>query len=335
MNKCFMKNDQLLKKIYALFAIQTIKLLGYYFFLVGSFVFLSGCLGDDLDIVSELNQDFEGITAVEVDGSFMDVEYIGESGKQFLNLNAVLRSNSDRRYELKYRIVGSTLQVYIESNSGLFLGGARGEGLIKLSGPRNMKLDLEAGSGNVEASNVVATETNFQLGSGSITARNITSPRIFLDMSSGTGKIEEITGLVEANVVSGKLELIRVDGDVKADGSSGEIIFQDINGMVDANMSSGKLEMTNVKALGQINVSSGQLFATNTGLSPQTTLKASSGNIYIQTFSNLEDYNFNITSGSGTVRVGDSQSTGTLNINNGSAHTVRGEVSSGKIEIVN
>ena len=330
-----MKNDQSLKKVNELFSIQTMKLLGYYFFLVGSFVTLSGCLGDDLDIVSEVDQDFEGITAIEVDGTFMDVTYLGESGKQFLNLSAELRSNSDRRYELKYRIVGSTLQVYIESNSGLFLGGARGEGFIKLSGPRNMKLDLKAGSGNVEASNVVATENKFQVGSGSITARNITSPQIFLDISSGTGKIEEIAGLVEANVVSGRLELIRVDGDVEADGSSGEMIFRDINGILEANMSSGKLEMTNVKALGQINVSSGQLFATNSGLSPQTTLKASSGNIYIQTFSNLEDYNFNITAGSGTVRVGDSQSTGTLNINNGSAHTVRGEVGSGKIEIVN
>lgn len=323
------------KKISGLFSIQIMKLLGYYFFIMGSFVFLSSCLGDDLDIVSEVNQDFEGITAVEVDGAFMDVEYSGESGKQFVNLNAVLRSNSDKKYELKYRIAGSTLQVYLESNSGLFLGGARGEGLIKLSGPRNMKLDLEAGSGNVEASNVVATETNFQVGSGSIFASNITSPQIFLDLSSGGGKIEDIAGMVKANVSSGKLELIRIDGDIEADGSSGEIIFQDINGMVEANISSGKLEMTNVKALAEINVSSGQLFATNTGLSPQTTLKASSGNIYIQTFSNLEDYNFNITAGSGTVRVGDSQSNGTLNINNGSAHTVRGDVGSGKIEIVN
>lgn len=303
--------------------------------LFGSFMLLSSCLGDDLTLVSEINQDFEGITNVEVDGSFMEVQYIGESGKQVLNLDAVLRSNSDKKYEVKYRIVESTLQVYIETNKGLFNGGAKGEGYIKLTGPRNMKLDLEAGSGKVDAQNVVATETKLQIGSGTITARNITSPQIFLDMSSGSAKIEDITGLVKATVSSGKLELQKIDGDVDADASSGEVILKEINGLVKSNISSGKIEMTNVKSIGQINVSSGQLFATNSGLSPQTTLKASSGIIYIQTFSNLGDYNYNITAGSGTIRVGESQSTGTLNINNGSAHTIRGELGSGKIEIVN
>jgi hypothetical protein len=77
------------------------------------------------------------------------------------------------------------------------------------------------------------------------------------------------------------------------------------------------------------------VFATATGLSAETSLKASSGNIYIQTLSNLKNFNFNISSGSGLVRVGDSQSSGNLVINNGSANTIRGEVSSGKIEIVN
>lgn len=330
-----MKRTQVLHGVNSLLSIKKIDFFLFQLFLFGSLVFLSGCLGDDLSLVSEINQDFEGITNVEVDGSFMEVQYIGESGKQVLNLNTVLRSNSDKRYEVKYRIVGSTLQVYIDTNKGLFSGGAKGEGSIKLTGPRNMKLDLEAGSGKVDAQNVVATETKLQVGSGAITARNITSPQISLNVSSGTAKIEDITGLVKATVVSGILELSRIDGDVETDGSSGQIIFKDINGLVKSNISSGKIEMTNVKSIGQINASSGQLFATNSGLSPQTTLKASSGNIYIQTFSILGEYNYNITAGSGTIRVGDSQSTGTLNINNGSAHTIRGEVGSGKIEIVN
>jgi|GEM_PF-272331 len=330
-----MKTTQVLDGGHSVYSNKKTNLFFSHLILLGSLLFLTSCLDDNLSVVSEVNQDFEGITNVEVDGSFMEVQYIGESGKQLLNLNAELRSNSNKKYEVKYRIVGSTLQVFIETNKGLFSGSAQGEGYIKLTGPRNMKLDLEAGSGKVDVQNVVATETKLQVGSGSVTAKNITSPQISLDVSSGTAKIEEITGLVKATVSSGKLEINRIDGDVVADGSSGQILFKDINGRVDSNISSGKIEMTNVKSIGQINVSSGQLFATNSGLSPQTNLKASSGNIYIQTFSDLRGFNFNITAGSGTVRVGDSQSSGTLNINNGSAHTIRGEVSSGKIEIVN
>jgi hypothetical protein len=314
------------KKVYQFFS---------HLILLGSLLFLSSCLDDNLSVVSEINQDFEGITNIEVDGSFLEVQYIGESGKQVLNLEAELRSNSNKRYEVKYRIVGSTLQVFIETNKGLFSGSAKGEGYIKLIGPRNMKLDLEASSGKVDIQNVVSTETKLQVSSGSVTAKNITSPQISLNVSSGTAKIEDLTGLVKATVSSGKLEIYRIDGDVDADGSTGQIIFKDINGLIKSNISSGKIEMTNVKFIGQINVSSGQLFATNSGLSPQTNLKASSGNIYIQTFSDLRGFNFNITAGSGTVRVGDSQISVTLNINNGSSHTIRGEVGTGKIEIVN
>jgi hypothetical protein len=330
-----MKTTQVFNGGHSFYSNKKVNLFFSHLILLVSLLILSSCLSDDLSVVSELNQDFEGITDVEVDGSFMEVQYVGESGKQVLNLNAVLRSNSDKKYEVKYRIVGSTLQVFIETNNRLFSGGAKGDGYIKLTGPRSMKLDLEAGSGSVDAQNIVSTQTKLQVGSGSVTAKNITSPQISLDVSSGTAKIEDITGLVKATVSSGKLEINRIDGDVDADGSSGQIILMDINGMVESNISSGKIEMTNVKSIGQINVSSGQLFATNSGLSPQTNLKASSGNIYIQTFSDLRSYNFNITAGSGTVRVGDSQSSGTLNINNGSAHTIRGEVGSGKIEIVN
>jgi hypothetical protein len=134
---------------------------------------------------------------------------------------------------------------------------------------------------------------------------------------------------------SGNLELVRVDGDVDAENSSGQIKLSEINGIANVSVSSGKIVLSKVKALGKATLSSGQLFATETGLSAATSLKASSGNIYIQTMSDLKGFNFNISSGSGSVKVGDSRSSGNLVINNGSANTIRGEVNSGKIEIVN
>lgn len=298
-------------------------------------LFLSSCLSDDLSLVSEFQEDFQGVTKVEVDGEFLEVQYVGESGRQTLNLDVQLRSNSNRKFEVEYRLTGSTLRVYLETNNRLFSGSAKGEGVILLTGPRSMLLDLEAGSGKITVKNVVNPSASLQVNSGEIIAQNLAIPRLQLNINSGKGKLEDILGEIEANVTSGKIELLRVEGDVQVEVSSGEVIVKDHNGILNANANSGKIELTNVKGIGNVSVSSGQLFATNSGLSPQTALKASSGNIYIQTFSNLGDFNFNITTGSGSAKVGDAESSGALNINNGAANTIRGEVTSGKIEIVN
>ncbi|WP_158856092.1 DUF4097 family beta strand repeat-containing protein [Lunatibacter salilacus] len=295
---------------------------------------LTGCLDDNLSVVSEINEEFSGIKKIEVDGGFLEVEYIGESGMQDVSMDAVLRSNSDKRYEIIYNVDGETLKIEVKTSKGIS-GNLKGEGTILLKGPRNILLDLESGSGSLSVQNVVSTETNMTVASGSIFAKNISATNIFLSSSSGLVKAEDLTGKLNAVVSSGKMEFSGIDGNIDADGSSGELKFNGINGVVNATISSGKIEMNNVRFLGKTHLTSGQLFATNSGLGAETSLKVSSGSIYIQTLSNLSNFNFNITTGSGIARVGSQQASGSLIINNGASNTIRGEVSSGKIEIEN
>lgn len=297
---------------------------------------LTSCLDDDLSLVSEIQQDFVGITKVEVEGDFLDVEYTGVSGVQNLNLDVALLSNSSKKFEVDYRVVGSTLRVFVTTNKRLFSGSAKGEGTIKLTGPRNMQLDLDVDSGKLTVQNVVTTSSEFEVESGQLIIRNVTIPNIEVDIASGVGMMQDVVGNLKAELGSGKLELLQVEGNIEAEVASGEIILKDVNGFAKAITASGKIEMNNVKSIGEVSVATGQLFATNSGLSVQTGLKATSGNIYIQTFSTLRSFNYNITTGSsGIAKVGDAQSSGSLTINNGASLTIRGEVTSGKIEIVN
>jgi hypothetical protein len=78
---------------------NTIKLKSrFYVIVLGLFalVSLNSCLDNDLSTVSEINQDFSGITSIEVDGAFLEVEYQGETGKQDVSMDALLRSNSGK-----------------------------------------------------------------------------------------------------------------------------------------------------------------------------------------------------------------------------------------------
>ena len=301
---------------------------------IAMFPLLSSCLDNNLTVVSEIKEEFSGINAIEVDGAFMEVEYLGESGLQEVTMDVLLKSNSDKRYEVIHTVNQDKLQIQDKTNIGIS-GNLKGEGYIRLKGPRNMVLDMESGSGKLTAQNIISSEANLTVGSGEIFAKNLSAPAIFLSTTSGKIKAESLTGKVTAVLSSGKMELSGIDGNIDADGSSGEMKFTGINGFVNANISSGKIEMNNVKFLGKAHLSSGQLFATNTGLSAETSLKVSSGTIYIQTLTNLTNFNYNITTGSGKARVGTNQTSGSLVINNGAANTIRGEVSSGKIEIEN
>lgn len=122
---------------------------------------LTSCLDKDLSVVADIQEDFDNINQIEVDGGFLDVEYTGETGKQNVSLNAFLKANSNKRHSIQYNVVGSKLVVKVNSNGG-GLGKYRSEGFIRLSGPKTILIDLETGSGNIVASDI--TFGTFSLG---------------------------------------------------------------------------------------------------------------------------------------------------------------------------
>lgn len=218
-------------------------------------------------------------------------------------------------------------------NNGVRMG--RTEGHIKLTGPIHMSLQLHAGSGTVHAENVVADRIDLEVNSGRVSAKNLDALEIYLTVSSGEAVAEDIVGNTVASGSSGKLSLRSLGGDLDAETSSGKMDLDAINGLLNVTSSSGKIEMDQVQALGRVSLSSGEVTGRDIGLSEFTSLKASSGTISIQTNSNLSAFNYEIHTGSGRAKVGGSESSGSLIIRNGSPFTIKGEVSSGNIGIVN
>ena len=304
-------------------------------FLMLSFAlfFLTSCLDNNLDLVEDINEDFSGITSIEVDGEFLDVTYVGEAGRQSVNLTAQLLSNSNRRFNIEYLVDGSKLIVELDKRGGL--GNARGEGSIVLRGPRNMMIDIETENGTIAIENIVSSQIDVETNSGTMNLRNLTVNDIELSTNSGAIDAQDLTGNVDLEVNSGRAVLTKVDGNVDAELISGEMTISQVNGLVNVANQSGNVELNQVTRVGNVTVTSGQIFATRTGLSNLTAPRVGSGYIYIQTTSNLNSFNFNITTGSGSARVGNNTNSGSLVLNNGATATIRGEVGSGKLEIVN
>ncbi|MBD3629664.1 DUF4097 family beta strand repeat-containing protein [Cyclobacterium sp.] len=297
-----------------------------------SIILFTSCLDPELETLVDYEESFAGITAIEVEAGSLPVEYVGSPDEEDVYLDALLRSNVNGGKNISYQVIEDKLYVSFDQNG---LGRGRSEGHIRLSGPIQMSLQLQAGSGEVFAENVVGDRIHLEVNSGRVGARNLEATEVYLAASSGEVLAANIKGNTIADLSSGKLTLRQVDGNLDATSSSGNMEFQGVKGLLNAELSSGNIDMEQVEALGRVTLSSGKATGRDIGLSEHTFLKASSGNISIQTNSNISAFNYEIHAGSGRVKVGESESSGTLKIMNGSAHTIKGEVSSGKIEIVN
>jgi lia operon protein LiaG len=306
-------------------------------FVVALGLMLGGCYApSEKTVTTDYEETFSGIEEIVLEGKFLEVSYEGRENSTEVHLNGYVEAPESSGLEIKYRKSGSKLIVEVVGDTEI-IGwnfGNRFDGFISLTGPENIKLDFQNGSGSIEVLNVVHEVIDLKVNSGSIKAMGIESTTINLQASSGSITGEALTGKVLAEVNSGSVNLREVEGQVTANASSGSLKLESIDGKVDAKVNSGNIRLSEVKELGQLEASSGSIKAERSGLGPNSNFKANSGSVSIQTNSDLKAFNFNLSATSGSVRVGDQDSSKKLNIDNGASATVEGRVSSGSIKIV-
>jgi hypothetical protein len=293
---------------------------------------VASCIGDDPEIVSEIKEDFTGVRSISVEGAFLDISYEGNTSGNVVQMDALMRANSNSRAKISYEQKEEKLIIKVTSPAGSI---RKSDGYIRLVGPDHVAVDFNVSSGSISVATVKNASTKLRASSGSIQASHVHAPEIILATSSGEILGEDLMGRVNATFSSGKVSLQRLIGNLTAEGSSGNLIVKEQSGKVEAKVSSGKIELERIAELGKLSVSSGNIAASQVGLGSSSEFTASSGGITIQTTSVLNQFNYDLATSSGTVKVGDTQSPGVLKINNGAVHTVKGLVGSGRIHIVN
>ncbi len=302
------------------------------FLLLFSLGLLSSCLDYNMEVVQDIQEDFEGITSVSVDAAFLEAHYEGSEDMEVVSLDAMLKSNRGSSHIIRYKVDGETLKIEVVSRGGR-IGNLRTDGHILLKGPKNMELNLNTGSGKISATNTEGVSHALSVGSGKVVATGLKANTILLQASSGEIMANSMEGDIRVEVSSGKIEVGKVKGNLMAGASSGKIQLSDINGWVEAKANSGDIKLSNIAELGPLEISSGRITGSHCGLGPNTSLKATSGRIEIHSSTPLHHFNYALSATSGKVSVGNHQKSGSLNIQNGSPHTVTGTVTSGRIAI--
>ncbi|WP_192350136.1 DUF4097 family beta strand repeat-containing protein [Algoriphagus sp. Y33] len=292
---------------------------------------LTSC-DSDLELVQSINEEFPGITSIQIESSFLDVTYQGNENSQSVHLLGTLESSRGGNYFIEYRVDRNKLIIEVERRG---IGKGNNRGYLNLSGPKLMNIDVETGSGNSYINNVSSQEFQFEGGSGNLELSHISAPHIDLELSSGKVTASHLVGDVELEVSSGIATFSYVEGDITAVGSSGNFDFRQINGKVTSSLNSGNGSLNKVQEIGRLRISSGNYKVDASYLGVNTRFEGASGNFDIKTDSDLNDFNFDLKSSSGNLSVGGSTSSGSLKIDNGSPYTVSGVVSSGNIQIRN
>jgi hypothetical protein len=300
--------------------------------LFSGIVLLSSCEGE-MEVVQVINEEFPEIQSIEIESGFLDVNYQGDPNATTVTLDALMESNNPGRFIIEYRVEENKL--IIDLNQTGSNGGGNNRGYLNLTGPEMMAMNVEVGAGETIIKNIQASSFEINTGSGSVDLANITSPAIVLKVGSGAVNGSNLVGNISLEVSSGNTTLSNVMGNIEAVGSSGKLTLTDVEGLVNTKLSSGNMVFDSVRELGQLEISSGNINALNSGLSQFTGFESSSGNVSIQTSSNLTGFNYDLKAGSGKVTVGESVSSGSLKINNGASYTIIGIVSSGNIVIKN
>ncbi|HSI74708.1 MAG TPA: DUF4097 family beta strand repeat-containing protein [Lunatimonas sp.] len=306
------------------------KKIHYFRFPLSIFLFL---LMTHLSLGQEvIEKTFSGIDILEMEIAGVDVIYSGIPGERDIKLSALFGKNEDAGRSFFMVTVGNTLKVsYKNQNKEPVIREKR---FIHLEGPENLQISIRNTSGLVGVSQVSAGETKLSVSSGKIAAKQIKGA-LFLKANSGSIDARDIVGDLTCSITSGSAEISQVSGNADINANSGSLKITDIDGLVNAKLSSGNLRLENVGELGKITVSSGNIRAVQCGLGGSTSLEGSSGSIDIQTVSQLDQFNYNLKAGSGSLRVGSVSNSKILTIENGSEHTIRGSISSGSLQIRN
>ncbi|MCE7056078.1 DUF4097 domain-containing protein [Algoriphagus sp. AGSA1] len=308
------------------------KIRSFLYVVLGAIVIGVTSCTTEMELVQSVDQEFSGISSLDIESAFLDVTYIGDPNKQEIHLVGNMESNRSGNYSIEYRVDGDKLIIEVEKRG---MGTGKNRGFLNLSGPEFMNLDLEAGSGSILIQNVSSNEFEFEGGSGNVELNNISAPLIELELSSGKIQASNLVGNVDVEISSGNATISKLEGNINAVGSSGKFTFSEINGKVNSTLNSGNGDLNKVQDIGKLKTSSGNYTVKESYLGATTRLEGSSGNFDVQTSSNLQDFNFDLKSSSGNITVGESFSSGSLKINNGSPYTVSGVVSSGNIRIRN
>jgi len=202
------------------------------------------------------------LNAFDIDVGAGDLSIIGVEGQTDIKVEADIRTNENRDYELTLVKRGSRAELVAHHNAhfGFYNGDSPRIHLV-VTMPPQLKLDIEDGSGDLSVRNINASVT-LEDGSGTATLSNINGA-VTIDDDSGDLFVRNVVGALEIEDGSGELEVESIAGDVSVVDGSGDLSITNTTGKVIIDDGSGDIDVLSTGSLQIIDAGSGDLSIAN------------------------------------------------------------------------
>lgn len=251
-------------------------------------------------VTQNIDETFDGISQLEVRGSFLSVEVEGrESNSVHFTGELTTRKKGDDT-KIMYEVDGKSLVVWIERDNKIFNNIS---GKLKFEVPKTIKLDVKNSSGGVSVQNLINKNLQIKTSSGGIRAEGI-SGNLKLQASSGGISLSDLEGNADVTTSSGGIRISNIEGKLTARSSSGGQSFESIEGSVSTSASSGSIRFTSVEGSVNANTSSGSIKVRD--FEGSLDLVSSSGSQYGEDVELKTDSKFHSVSGSITMHLDNS-----------------------------
>ncbi|MFB6318248.1 DUF4097 family beta strand repeat-containing protein [Saccharicrinis sp. FJH54] len=305
-------------------------------FLVGNFV------SNDKEVSHQVDESFNNIEAVEVNGSFMNVEVESHEANNVHLWGELTTKKAGDNSKILYEVNDGTLSVWIEKDDKIFNNLS---GHLKLEVPKYIRVKVNNSSGSITARNLKNDKLGLTSSSGSIHAEGLQG-KMHVSASSGSISLSGIEGELDVTTSSGSIKLYDAEGDISARSSSGSQVFENIEGKIRTNASSGSLRFNDIEGMisavtssGSIRVSefegglnltssSGSQSGQNVELKSDSEFHSVSGSITMNLKNSADDFTFDLKATSGSLKAFESSGSKTLKTGNGDIK-IRGSSSSG------
>ena len=239
----------------------------------------------------------DGITEVEVRGSFCKVKIDGYNGST-LYFDGVIEGNSGKDYSIEYDRSGSLLKVWIDSPRSSW-GSVDCD--LTLRVPSTVDVTVDNSSGEVIATGLAGKSLRLEASSGGLEANDIGGD-ILMKTSSGDIEITGLKGDLEIRSSSGGQRVRDVNGNVEGRSSSGRINLVNIVGDIDAETSSGGITLDGFRGGLKLESTSGSIRGDEVELTADSYFRSSSGSIDMELVNDVQSLNYDLEASSGSIK---------------------------------
>ena len=198
-----------------------------------------------------------------------------------INTNSVtgeIVNPSGKRLMVTHDRQGSTLVVRVTQRRPSF-GPFTGDHRLIFKVPKTIDLDLGTSTGSIRVDGCQGPKR--------------------LDTSTGSIFVGGSDGSIESHSSTGRQEFENVDGRIKAESSTGSLSLRDVTGAFDLHSSTGTHEGWNIQVTGD------------------SSFRTSTGSIRLDFVNELAEFNFDLDTSTGRLKVGSTESKGSLKYGNG------------------